>query len=46
MHVMLKGSEQSLYLKAADVLGFDLSTFARAAMNEKVDRMRAEGKKV
>lgn len=46
--IVLDADQERLFKKAAKALGLgdNLSAFARLAMTEKVDRMRAEGKKL
>ena len=44
--IRLSRDQDRLFTRAAELLMLDFSNFARVAMNEKVERMRAEGKKL
>jgi uncharacterized protein (DUF1778 family) len=46
LKVRLDPDQRRLFMKAASLVPADFSTFCRIAMTEKVERMRAEGKKL
>lgn len=45
MHILVSEEEHALFQLAANASGAPVSVFARQAMIEKVERMRAEGKR-
>jgi hypothetical protein len=46
IRIRISPEQKKRFLKGADVLDVDVSTFLRLAGDEKIERMRAEGKKL
>ena len=46
MRARVPPTEKRLFEKAARLAGLDFSEFLRQAANEKIERMRAEGKRL